>query len=381
MLFGGWKGVYGFHPDSVKEQGVYPPLMITSVHVFGKAIRNEMSSGEEISIPYASNFISIGYAALEFRKPQNIRYMYQLSGVTHGWIQAGAARSCSFSNLAPGEYALRIRATNNNGEWNPKEHMITIRIVPPWYMTGTFRWSSGIGLALLLGFLWDRRVRSLKREERRQRNLIEAELLSLRLQINPHFFFNSLNAIQSFVMRNDEERANEYIATFARLMRMVLETSRQPGVSIGDEVEMLGLYLELESVRFSGRFAYRIDVSEEIDRSLVIPSMMIQPYAENAVRHGLQHRESGGLLVVSIAMQGDSLFCTVEDNGVGRKKAEELHPPRSAGHTPLGTSITSERLEVLNQLRKKRMTVRTVDLHDADGAASGTRVEISIPVE
>jgi LytS/YehU family sensor histidine kinase len=182
-------------------------------------------------------------------------------------------------------------------------------------------------------------------------------------------------------MSNEDELANEYISKFAHLMRMVLESARAGTIPLSSELEMLGLYLDLERIRYDMRFEYRIEVSAGIDTSVRIPSMLIQPYAENAVRHGLQHRESDGLLVISVSQAGDVMVCSIVDNGIGRVRAAELRRARSGDHASLGTSITGERIEVLNSLRKRRLSVRTVDLYDEQNTASGTRVEITIPFE
>ncbi len=380
FLFGG-NGVLSFYPRGIPWDSSSATIMVTSFSVLGKEIRSEIGSGEEISIPWKNNYFMLEYAALEFRSPEKIKYGYMLEGINTGWVYPGKQRSCSYANLPPGDYTLRIKATNSSGEWNGKRFSIVIRIVPPLYMTSWFKWTAGsIGVVCLV-LLWNLRLRRLKRKEREKRYLIEAELHALRLQINPHFFFNSLNAIQSFVMSNEEELANDYISKFARLMRMVLETSRARAIPLSEELEMLELYLQLESIRFSGRFQYRIDQDPAIDSTVKIPSMLIQPYVENAVRHGLQHRARGGMLAVTVKLDGDTLLCAVEDNGIGRARAMELRRHRAGNHTSLGTSITSVRIDALNRLRHRKLVVRTIDLYDGQHAPAGTRVEIMVPFD
>ncbi len=380
FLFGG-NGVLSFHPDKIPWDSTFATIMVTSFSVSGKEIRSEIGSGEKISVPWQNNYFMLEYAALEFRAPEKIQYAYMLEGINTDWVYSGTQRSCFFSNVPPGDYMLRIKATNSNGEWNGKVFSMAIRIVPPVYMTSWFKWTAGILVILCLVLLWKLRLKHLKKKEQEKRNLIEAELHALRLQINPHFFFNSLNAIQSFVMGSEEELANEYISKFARLMRMVLETSRLRTIPLADELGMLELYLELESIRYNGRFQYHIDQDTVIDSAVKIPSMLIQPYAENAIRHGLQRCAGGGVLTITVKQDDDMLFCVVEDNGIGRELAMEMRRRRPANHTSLGASITSDRIEVLNSLRQRKLSVRTIDLYDEHHAPAGTRVEITVPLD
>ncbi|MBL0174986.1 MAG: histidine kinase [Ignavibacteria bacterium] len=380
ILFGG-NGLLSFYPDSIRDNSPEPPLVFTGVSINGALQRRDVLPSDTITLHPFDTYISFEFATLDYADNTQLQYAFRIDGIHDDWIPLGRRRNCSFSELSYGTHTLKIKGSNHDGAWIGRVLTVTIIVVPPFYRT---TWCIAliavfVVLSIGAGFRW--RVNTIRKRADRERKSLESELMALRLQINPHFFFNSLNAIQSFVMSSDEELANEYISKFARLMRMVLETSRQRSVTIADELDMLGLYLELESIRFNGRFSHRIVTEPTVDTSLRIPSMMIQPYAENAVRHGLQHRESGGVLTVSLTLLGDVLLCVVEDNGIGRVRASEIRQHRPTGHTSLGTSITSDRLEVLNQLRKKQMTVRTVDLRDESGSATGTRVEISIPME
>lgn len=380
FLFGG-NGLLSFYPDSIREASPMPPLVFTGVSINGVPRSGDLLAGDTMEFLPSDKYITFEFATLDYRDNKQLQYAFRLEGLHSNWIQLGQERTCSFSGLPYGEYTLLIKGRNYDGAWSTSYLRVSIAVIPPFYRTWWFIILVAVFISVSASVLVRRRIHTIRKRALEERKLIEAELLALRLQINPHFFFNSLNAIQSFVMSNDEDLADKYISKFARLMRMVLESSRQQSVTIDSELEMLGLYLELEVIRFNRRFSYHINVEESVDTSLHIPSMLIQPYAENAVRHGIQPLESGGILSVSLAMQEDVLFCVVEDNGVGRERAHEMRLKNHSGHTSLGTSITSERFEVLNLLRKKGMTVRTIDLFDEEHRARGTRVEILIPVE
>jgi streptogramin lyase len=381
LFFGASGGLLRFHPDSLSRNRSSAPVVCSQVHVNGAPLQRNLLSGDTLLLSESDHYVSFEFATLDFGDRGVLRYTFKLDGLHTEWIDLGARRECSFSELPFGTYTLHVRGTNTDGSWSDRPLRLTLIVVPPWYRTW---WCSSLLIALVFvtaGAGVRRRFTVLRKRNHTERKLLEAELQALRLQINPHFFFNSLNAIQSFVMGNEDELANEYISKFAHLMRMVLESARARTVPLEMEMQMLRLYLDLERIRFDSRFEYRIDVAADIDTTVRIPSMLLQPYAENAVRHGLQHRESGGLLLVSVTQRDDVLFCSIEDNGIGRKRAADIRRGQPTQNSSLGTSITAERIGVLNSLRTRDLIVRILDLHDAQQMAAGTRVEITIPIE
>ena len=214
-----------------------------------------------------------------------------------------------------------------------------------------------------------------------ERRVVESELTALRAQMNPHFFFNSLNAIQSFIITNEKKLAADYLSKFARLMRLILENSKHAFVEIREEIQLLDLYIELEAIRFDNRFTSRIEIDPDMDCDARIPSMLIQPYVENAIRHGLVHRGAGGMLRVTLHRTDHKLLCSIEDNGIGRGKAGEIRTRQGESRRSMGMMITKERLDILNADLAVETNVTITDLFDEDGMAAGTRVDISIPVE
>jgi len=381
LFFGGIYGLNSFYPSKLKDNPYIPPIAITSVRIFDREVRSEMFDGDTIEITYDENFLSFEFAALDYTNPSKNRYAYMLEGVDRDWVNCGSRRYVSYTNLDPGVYQFRVKGSNNDGLWNEHGASITLRILPPWWMTTWFRVTAGsIGLILVtLGVVL--RVQAIRRKHLLERRILESQLQALRSQMNPHFVFNSLNSIQYLILHSDEYSASEYLSKFARLVRIILDNSRRPSISLDKEVESLLVYLELESLRFEGQMEYSLEISPELmSEEYHIPSMLIQPYVENAVRHGIRHKESGGRVTIAIAQREDSLYCTIEDNGVGRKRALELKRRSGIQHESVGMSTTKERLDILNAGREKSISVKVTDLYDMTETPCGTRVELCIPI-
>ena len=206
------------------------------------------------------------------------------------------------------------------------------------------------------------------------------ELRALRAQMNPHFTFNTMNSIQHFIKKNKSEDALKYISKFARLIRMILDHSSEARITIEKDLEALRLYLDIESLRFDQQFSYEIHIDETIDESYdKIPPMLIQPYVENAIWHGLTNKVGGGKVLIDLKEQDDQLTCVIEDDGIGRKQAAELKPTNPT-HKSYGMMITEERLKLLNITNDQSMHLHIEDLLDGSNESSGTRVTLTIPI-
>ena len=214
--------------------------------------------------------------------------------------------------------------------------------------------------------------------------IAETEMMALRSQMNPHFIFNCLNSIKLYTTQNDTEAAATYLTKFSRLIRMALENSRSERVTLTTELEALELYIQMEAMRFKDKLKYNITVDTKVDSYFIeIPPLLLQPYVENAIWHGLMHKDEGGYVHVNVAaLPGEhTLIITVKDNGVGRKRSAELSGKPATEHTSYGTKLTSERLELINQLYKTGASVITEDVIDDMGMIAGTFVTIKIPFE
>jgi tetratricopeptide (TPR) repeat protein len=218
-------------------------------------------------------------------------------------------------------------------------------------------------------------INSRRKKSRMQELIAQSELKALRAQMNPHFIFNTLGAIQLMIRENNEKLAEESITKFSKLIRMVLENSEKKAVTIEDEIEALELYIAMEALRFD--FEYQIQVAEHLDVAYKeIPSMVIQPYVENAIKHGLYNKFNGGKLEIVLEEEGDTLRCKIQDNGVGRAHTMKTN----ASHKSMGTNITKQRLELLSSDKSKNPDPLYADLVSDSGEPKGTRVEILIPI-
>jgi sensor histidine kinase YesM len=207
----------------------------------------------------------------------------------------------------------------------------------------------------------------------------ELEMQALRAQMNPHFIFNCLSSINRFILKNEGKTASNYLTRFSRLMRMVLMNSQKSLISLDDELQMLEIYLEMERLRFKDSFDYAITFLNVVDSdNIFIPPLLLQPFCENAIWHGLMHKEGQGRLDVELSMHDNILYCAITDNGVGREKAEEMNSKSAEKEKSMGLKITTERLALLNREKGLHTFYEIADLKDESGNAAGTKVILKI---
>jgi sensor histidine kinase YesM len=209
----------------------------------------------------------------------------------------------------------------------------------------------------------------------------ELEMQALRAQMNPHFIFNSLNSINWFIQQNDRTRASEYLTKFSKLVRLILQNSKASLIPLESELESLALYLDLEGMRFDHHFSYKISVPPDMDIAMLkVPPLIIQPYVENAIWHGLMHKEEKGQLNIEVNEKDGQLLLKITDNGIGRNQAATFGSKSATKHKSMGMQITGERIAKLHRLGAKEPSVTIYDLLLMDGSAGGTEVKIKIPV-
>jgi ligand-binding sensor domain-containing protein len=342
-----------------------------------------------LELPYNKNHLTFDFTAICFNDPKNIKYQWKLLNNESNWSPESKNNYATFSNISCGTYTFCVRAKTSNGNWStPITYSFTIK--PPFYKTWWF-----ISLILLSSitciYLFIKtRIIKIKKEEQLKtesyKKLAEVELKAMRAQMNPHFMFNTLNSIQEIVLNKDDETARIYLADFALMMRMILENSTQKTITLEKEIEFIELYLRLEVLRFENKFKVTLLIPETLSlNSINVPPMLIQPYIENAIIHGLMHKTQDGILNISFEItlkQGkDFLKCTITDNGVGRKKSAELEAWKGKKHQSMATEITNERLQLLNNINSiKGYQVIIIDLENENKDSLGTKVEIYIPL-
>jgi LytS/YehU family sensor histidine kinase len=210
---------------------------------------------------------------------------------------------------------------------------------------------------------------------------LEAEQRLLRSQMNPHFIFNSLNSIQDFIANYERDDALKYLSKFSKLIRSILKQSGNNNTTVADELEMLRLYVELESLRFNHKFDCTFDIDDSINiYESEIPSMIIQPFVENSILHSFIGKENDCRILLSMKKAGEKLKCVIEDNGIGRKKAMEIKQNKSYQHPGLGIKLTTERIDTINKTSRGKTFLHIEDLADAAGVATGTKVELEFTI-
>jgi hypothetical protein len=210
----------------------------------------------------------------------------------------------------------------------------------------------------------------------------ELEMAAMRAQMNPHFIFNCLNAINHFILNNDSDLASEYLTKFSRLIRLVLNSSSNKFVPLIDELTTLKIYTELEQLRFRKHFDFVLYTDPDIDTErTLLPPMLMQPFVENAIWHGLMHTSYKGMLRINITQQDKVLRCVIEDNGIGRARSKSLKSKSASYKKSMGMDITRNRLKLLYDGNDKSQFMQITDLYDSDGNGSGTRVQLEIPLK
>lgn len=370
-----------FHPDQLTQQQKGYPIVVTEAIVNKRTVSFPLITGipKKLIISPGSNYFSVDFAMLNYLNPVSSHYYYKLDPLMKEF-QVNDNGHINFNGLASGQYTLYVRGGDKAGNIYPQEDTLTIEVEPTWFQTVVFKAAL---LFLLAGgtlLFIRRRITTIRQKALFQQKIVETEMQSLRAQMNPHFIFNSLNSIENFIMQNEKRLASDYLNKFARLIRMILDSSRSEVVPLSKDMESLQLYIELEQLRFAGKFSYQSYVDPPLlNGDYKIPSLLIQPYVENAIIHGMAHSEKTNLqLFVSVTLEGDTIKYIIRDNGVGRKQAAEYNLRNKPGHQSVGLMITQDRILHFNQKHQANGLVLIKDLFDEHQEPSGTQVEVTI---
>lgn len=374
MIFGGNSGFILFHPDSIRDSDKMPPLRITDFRISGRDSIKDLSLVDTIELDYDQNFFSFQFGAIDFRSAGKLDHSYKLEGFNNLWQESRKTnRGAVFTNVPAGKYIFYTRLKQRfGGEEQLKSIVINIR--PPFWETWWFYLIVAIVFVMLIYLLFRMRIKKIRRE--RNTALLRHKLL--RTQMNPHFIFNSLTAVQNHIYGKKPEEAGKYLSDFSRLMRLILYNSREEYIPLEREIETLDLYLKLQSFRFDNKFSYSLEVDPELDREIsLIPPMLAQPFIENALEHGLKYRQEGGYLKAAFILKDDMLLLEIEDNGIGINSSVSKSGEKS--HKSLAMEISGERINILSNKSGKEINLQIVDLADENEGHTGTRVRFWIP--
>ena len=338
----------------------------------------DLSELDTVVINPDENHISFRFSALDFNSPSDNKYQYKLEGVDVDWIQTNSKnRAISYSNLEPGAYIFRLKGSNNNGIWNEHGKTITVLILPRFYQQWWFYALLSVLFIFVIVMIVIYRIRELKL----QNKAASLEQRFLRSQMNPHFIFNSLGAIQSFIFKNEPIVAATYLSSFSDLVRMILNNSRQDLITLQTEVKTLNQYLDLQVLRFGDKFDYKIEKDEDLTlEDVFIPPMLAQPFIENSIEHGFKGMKSKGLIQVCFRIIDHNIVLICQDNGMGINASIKEKDQQNKKYKSLATKITKDRIAVLNKVYKSNIQLEISDLKDIRNHGQGTRVEIKIPM-
>ncbi len=362
------RGLAVFNED-IDLNRMPPSLQLLNI----KIDERDTTFHEKYVLDYANNNIKIEFAAITFKDADRSIFQYKMEGIDETWVES-SVDIAQYPSLPSGDYTFRVKTKTTNSDWSD-EQIVKFFIKTPFWNTWWFYTMIGLFISGISYLIF--------REREKRKNVIKdmkvSQLTALRAQMNPHFVFNAMNSIQEFIVDKDTRSANRYLSQFARLMRNILNVSDKNRISLSKEIESLNLYLSLESLRFGDSFEYILEVGEEIDKDMIyLPAMLIQPFVENAVKHGLMHRKGDKKLYLRFFIEDEKLICEVEDNGVGRKKSSEIRRLNPKIYPSKATGITYERIKLFNSIYKDALNAEVIDLKNKSNEFEGTKVRLSI---
>lgn len=372
------KGINVFPVDFESINAVPPKIEMVSVKVNEKLVNISNLK----TLTYHENNLYFEFKSINQKARGSHSYLYKLEGIDSAWqIQNGSIKFCRYPSLPPGNYNFLLKAKNEDG-YECELQSIPIKIEDPFYQTWWFYLLISLSLVLLVSIGFIIRIRILKHrgkllsaKKEIEKELSKSQLSALKSQMNPHFVFNALNSIQDYIINNNKELASDYLGLFADLMRKYLNLSQEDYISLDEEVETLNMYLKLEKVRFEETLAYTVNYDENLDLSAyLVPTMLVQPFVENSIKHGLLHKEGDRILSVNFEVINETLIIKIKDNGIGRAKSQELQQFRSKDHKSFATCALHERLKLINESGDYEININYTDLMNP----TGTEVEIRI---
>ncbi|MEL6862819.1 MAG: histidine kinase [Bacteroidota bacterium] len=377
------RGLFQIPYSSIKSNDQAPSVYIKNVKIWEK----EEPLATSYDLAYDQNNLYIQFVGPAFRSRGRHRYAYRMLGVDTTWVDT-EVDFARYPTLAPGRYEFQVLALNEDGVRSEQAAVLSLKIAPPWWQRWWFRIASLLALLALTGgsVYWRfQRIRQRDLEKQAIRDRFnELEMKALQVQMNPHFVFNALNAIQKYLTTNEQESAMGYLSKFARLIRLIFEYSKRKVISLEDELDFLRLYLQLEQLRFKNKIDIQLEVAptiQEQKEEIYLPPLLIQPIVENAFKHGLLHKKDNGKLLIRFEEKANMLRCIIEDDGVGREQAAQFSNWRPANYQSSGLSTTKQRLALFNQANPQDTTLsmlELIDLYDEEANSAGTRVILTI---
>ena len=357
-----------------------PELIINEIKVNG-ILHKENNLND---LEYNQNNITVNFSVLSFNPNEKNSVLYKINN--GNWNRLDAEnKNLILSSLSPGNYNLFLKIDAN---YETAIKQVNFKINKPFWLNTFFLIYLGLLIIALLYTFYKYQIQKIEKKNQLlldkvnlEKNLNQSKLKAIKSQMNPHFFYNALNTIQSFILTNEKKQAVSYLSKFSTLTRTILEMSEKENITLSEEIKTLGLYLDIEKARFDEDFSYEINIGYGIDiENIKIPSMLLQPYVENAVKHGLLHKKDEKKLTIDFERIFDSLKITIDDNGIGRQKSAELNVIKNKDHLSFATEAMQNRIELLNQYKQQNIAINFEDKLNKNGQSLGTKVIIEIPI-
>ncbi len=346
---------------------------------------------KKIVLKHDQNSIIVFYDVIDFSDKKDIQFAWKMDGFTDRWVEMPTINIDSglfafMRDIEPGKYKFQVKVRIGKGEWRKQIAEMEIIIKPAFWQTWWFWLSVVAAIAILIFSIVKLRVRAVRKQERvkaaHEKQLVELEAKALRSQMNPHFIFNCLNSIKSLIQEQQTEKGVTYLTTFSKLIRTLFNNADKKEITLYDEIETCKLYLQLEAMRFDTKFSYEVNVDDSIDlKSVQVPALIIQPFIENAIWHGIMPRNNGGRLSLNVSRKNDTVEIIIEDDGIGREASQQNKSGSSLTHQSKGVNLTQARLELDNLLQQRQASLETIDQKDEKGIAAGTKIIITIKEE
>jgi ligand-binding sensor domain-containing protein len=376
ILLGGRNGLAMIETDKMGFQHRFPKVFLTHLDVFNEVFIPFIDHSKKVRLVYHQNFFAINFGTDRWESNNLYTFYYKLEGFDDDWRSlTSQQRSVYFTNVPAGSYIFKMRIGDAYGNMGEQESHLQIEVAGPWWKRAWFIVFVSLMLISVLLMIWYARLKDVKLKLQN----MELNQKLLRLQMNPHFIFNSLTSIQNYIYSNQKHLAGQYLSDFARLIRLILENSRHERINLDKEIETISLYMELQKLRFTDHFTFKVVVDPDIDTAITfVPPMMVQPFLENALEHGLKNKlEKGGEIQVKYTLMKNSLQYEVRDNGVGLSAAAQqskLHEGES-----LSITICRERLQLIEKQSKIRINFVIEEIVQ-QGIVMGTRVVFTVPL-
>jgi len=367
------KGIQFFNRADIIKNLLPPNILLNRVMINNQP--NSTITNQLHEFDFDKNNIEINFISTSFHHQGLLKYAFKINEIDHKWQYRNFNdNKVSFTALKPGKYTFTVKSINeNNIESDPITYQFVIH--PPFWATWWFYTLLGFVFLATILFVYRYQLKKQQKKIELESELNASKLIAIQSQMNPHFIFNAINSIQDLILQGDVDNSYSYIIKFSKLVRQTLNFSDKEFIDIEEEIELLSIYLELEKLRFKDDFEYQINVNNAED--IQVPPMLIQPFVENAIKHGLLHKEGLKKLEITFNLN-ETLHCNVLDNGVGRKKAQEIKQRQQKNYQSFSVNATKKRFEIMNNHYQNDFSVTYTDLMN-NGKPAGTEVYISMP--